>query len=135
MWVAVVGPVPEWRLGAGGRMAALFLISVISSVPSVWRTMADGAVYHGYGAQPVRVWSLTPIEDQQLAGVVMKVGSIFLWLVVVTMFVRRFQREQALGRANRQMPAAEITGHDEVSLTFDDVQKAFDRSQAPQPAR
>ncbi|MCB0984170.1 MAG: cytochrome c oxidase assembly protein [Ilumatobacter sp.] len=136
MWLPVVGPVPEWRLGAGGRMAALFLTSVMFSLPSVWLTIADGVVYHRYGAQPVRVWSLTPIEDQQLAGVVMKLGSILLWIVVVSMFVRRFQREHALGRANRQMPAAEITGHDEVSLTFDDVQKAFDRSQAPrEPAR
>ncbi|MCB0982046.1 MAG: cytochrome c oxidase assembly protein [Acidimicrobiaceae bacterium] len=131
MWLPVAGPVRAWRMGDGARMATLFLTSVLFSLPSVWLTIADGVVYERYGAQPVRVWSLTPIQDQQLAGVVMKVGSLFLWMVVVGLFLRRFAREAALGRANRQMPAAEITGHDEVSLTFDDVQRAFERSQAP----
>lgn len=90
MWMPVVGPFPEIQLSPTGKMVYLFAQSVIPVVPAGWLTFADGAVYHVYD-EPVRVWGLTVAEDQQLAGVIMKIGgSIFIWTIIVYLWIRRF---------------------------------------------
>lgn len=84
-----------------------FLSSVISTVPAMWMAMADGVVYDHYGDQPVRVWGMSAMEDQQIAGIIMKTGGgLYLWAVILTMFVRRFSREQKAGGAAPAATAA-----------------------------
>ena len=71
-------------------MIYLFLLSVVPTVPAGWLTFAEGVVYKHYN-QPVRVWGISPTDDQQLAGAIMKIGgSIFLWSLVVFYFFKRF---------------------------------------------
>ena len=87
---------------------------------------------------PVRVFGLSVISDQQLAGGIMKVGgSVFLWTVITIMYFRRwetnFDEENSYKRRPR-IPDAEIAGHDDAELTFDEVTAAFDRTDpAPEP--
>jgi len=135
MWMPVVGPFKELQMKPVGKMIYLFLQSVVPTVPAAWLAMAEGVVYKHYGDQPVRVWGINAIDDQQIAGVIMKVGGgIFLWAVVITIFARRFglssERENSYRRAD-QIPDAEITGNDEPVLHYDEVTRAFDRSDAP----
>jgi putative membrane protein len=135
MWMPVVGPLPEFRMTPGGRMVYLFLISVFVAIPSGWLSFAEGAVYTHYGRQPVRVWGMTPQEDQQLAAIIMQVGGgYYLWSIIIFTFFRRFSasgaRENTYRRAD-QMPTAEITGNAEFPLTFTEVEGAFERSEAP----
>lgn len=140
MWMPVVGPLRELQMGYGGKMAYLFLQSIVPTVPGAWLSMADGVVYQHYGRQPVRVWGLSAIDDQQLAGVIMKLGGgLFLWAIVVAMFFKWFNLEDRGPNTYRRggtMPTAEITGTDEFPLTFADVAEAFGRSEAPrEPTR
>ena len=90
MWSPICSPNPTRRIGYGGKMIYLFLMSIVPTVPSAWLTFAEGAVYKHYDIA-VRVWGLSVTTDQQLAGAIMKLGgSIFLWTVVVVIFFRRF---------------------------------------------
>jgi putative membrane protein len=135
MWMPVVGPIPEWQMSYGGKMIYLFLMSVVPTVPAAWLAFADKAVYSHYGDQPVRVWGMSPTEDQQLAGVYMKiVGGVYLWIIIIFMFFRRFSRgvrDENSYRRGGTMPTAEITGIDEEPLTYRDVSQAFERADAP----
>ena len=75
----------------GGKMIYRVLMGVVPTVPAAWMAMAERPVYRHYGNQPVRVWNIDAINDQQVAGLIMKVGGgIFLWVIVVYMFFKRF---------------------------------------------
>lgn len=120
MWMPVVGPFQELRISDAAKPIYLFLQSVIPTVPAGWLTFAEGVVYKHYN-QPVRVWGLSPTDDQQLAGAIMKVGgSIFLWALVVFYFFRRFDTNWKEENTYRRTP-----------LTFDEVKSEFDSTPAP----
>ncbi len=71
MWMPVVGPIQEFRIGVPGKMIYLFLQSVVPTVPAAWLTFAEGSVYDAYET-PIRLWGISVASDQQLAGAVMK---------------------------------------------------------------
>jgi putative membrane protein len=130
MWMPVCGPLPEVRLQPAGKMIYLFAQSIIPTVPAAWLTFADGVVYKSYDHLP-RVFGLTVTDDQQIAGVFMKVGgSIFLWSIVTVLFFNRFMKNwsQENGYARMRMPDVEIVGHDEEQLTYEQVASEFERS-------
>jgi putative membrane protein len=137
MWMPVCGPIPEFRMGVPGTMIYLFLQSVVPTVPAAWLTFAEGIVYEAYD-KPVRLWGISAVDDQQLAGAIMKVaGGFFLWGIVIYLFFTKFSARQGddydFRRAGK-MPAAEITGNDEMPLTTADVEKAFAQTTpAPDP--
>jgi putative membrane protein len=130
MWMPVCGPFKELQMGTGGKMIYLFLMSVVPTVPAAWLTFAEGSVYEAYD-QPVRVWGISVSDDQQLAGAIMKVGgSFFLWTIIVALWFTRFAAsyyDEHDYRRGTLMPTAEITGHDEDPLTYDDVTREFAR--------
>ena len=112
-------------------MIYLFLISVVPTVPAAWLAMAENPVYFHYGDQPVRVWNIDPINDQQVAGLIMKVGGgIFLWVVVIYMFFKRFGVETPQANSYRRSPKSGST-LTSAPLTYDEVTAAFDASKAP----
>ena len=120
MWMPVVGPFHELRISDAAKPIYLFLQSVVPTVPAGWLTFAEGVVYKHYN-QPVRVWGLSPTDDQQLAGAIMKVGgSIFLWSLVVFYFFRRFTPTWKEDNTYRRSP-----------LTFEQVQSEFESAPPP----
>jgi len=120
MWMPVVGPFRELRISDAAKPIYLFLQSVVPTVPAGWLTFAEGVVYKHYN-QPVRVWGLSPTDDQQLAGAIMKVGgSIFLWSLVVFYFFRRFTPTWKEDNTYRRAP-----------LTFEQVQSEFESAPPP----
>jgi putative membrane protein len=120
MWMPVVGPFHELRISDAAKPIYLFLQSVVPTVPAGWLTFAEGVVYKHYN-QPVRVWGLSPTDDQQLAGAIMKVGgSIFLWSLVVFYFFRRFTPTWKEDNTYRRAP-----------LTFEQVQSEFESAPPP----
>ena len=133
MWMPVIGPFKELHMTYGPKMIYLFLQSVVPTVPAGWLTFAESVVYKHY-LIPVRVWGLSVQDDQQTAGAIMKIGgSVFLWTIVIYMWFKRFtagfDEEQSYVR-NAQMPTQEITGHDDLPLTYEEVSQAFSRSPA-----
>jgi putative membrane protein len=99
MWFPVLNRLPEYpSIGDPGRMVYLFLQSVIPTVPASFLTFGDSALYHYYEKVP-RIWGVSVIEDQQMAGGIMKVvGGGLLWVIIAVMFFRwyaRTEREKA----------------------------------------
>lgn len=132
MWMPVVGPFKELHMKPVGKMIYLFLQSVVPTVPAAWLALAEGTVYDHYGDEPVRVWGINPIDDQQIAGLIMKVGGgIFLWTVVITMFVKRFGKSPDTENSYRRRAVAAT----EEPLTYEQVTEAFDRAEAPSEPR
>jgi len=124
MWIPVAAPDLSMRIGYGGRMVYLFLMSVIPTVPAAWLTFAEGAVYKHYDIA-VRVWGLSVTTDQQIAGAIMKTGgSIFLWSIIVFLWFKRFMGGYGRQQSYRRTP--------EKTLTYDEVAREFDRIPAAQ---
>ncbi len=134
MWMPVCGPLPERRISSGASMIYLFAQSVVPTVPAGWLTFAEGAVYKAYDFASPRVWGFSVTEDQQLAGVIMKIGgSVFLWSIVTVLFFRRFMHNwEAENTSFVRMAPAPVEPTPEPALTFEDVSKVFDTTAAPQ---
>jgi putative membrane protein len=150
MWMPLVGPLPELQLGPGGKMVYLFAQSVVPTVPAGWLTFAEKAVYKHYD-HPVRVFGSSVVNDQQIAGVIMKIGgSVFLWAVIIFFFFKRFTAGFDKDNDNSYVrptdaptptlaDVADATGDDgddgdDGVLTYEQVTAAFERS-APIPER
>ncbi|MFM2077528.1 MAG: hypothetical protein RJA49_1418 [Actinomycetota bacterium] len=134
MWMPVVGPFPELQMSYGGKMIYLFLQSVVPTIPAAWLSFADGVVYRHYGEQPVRVWAIGPLDDQQIAAVIMKVGvGFYLWGILIFMFFRRFgEGADGLSYRRSSRPSdGSAAGSDDVPLTYTEVTEAFGRTEAP----
>jgi len=142
MWMPVVGPLPELQMRPAGKMIYLFLQGVVPTVPAAWLAVAEGGVYHHYSHQPVRVWGVSVLDDQQMAGLIMKVGGgVYLWAIMIYIYFKRFGKqsptENSYRRADQQSAAdgAADGSQPETTLTFEDVTSAFERSDAPAERR
>jgi putative membrane protein len=102
MWWPVLSPLEELpRLSYPLQMAYLFVQSLIPTVLAAFLTFSTGVFYDAYADAP-RMWGLSPIEDQQFAGFVMKVlGSIILWSFIAYAFFRWFEQENKSTRGPR----------------------------------
>lgn len=121
LWTPVCGPLPELRISYPAQMGYLFVTSIVPTVPAGWLTFAEGAVYSAYDI-PERLWGVGVTDDQQFAGLIMKlVGGGFLWLIIT---VRFFQWASRFSDADR---AAQQAGppHD---LTWEHVEREFART-------
>ncbi len=142
MWMPVCGPIAEWRMGPPAQMVYLFLMSVVPTVPGGWLTFADNAVYTAYDT-PLRAFGISVIDDQQAAGVFMKVvAGGELWAIITAMFFvwafRHQREEEALDRAARQRSAIPVPtpagAEGEAPLTYETVAQAFaDTDPPPEP--
>ena len=119
MWLPVCGPIPEWRISMPGQMVYLFLMSIVPTVPAAWLTLADNPVYEAYDHDH-QLWGLTVVNDQQLAGLFMKLGGgIYLWMIIAFLFFSWATRNQRADRENRYVTERELLTWDQVSDEFD----------------
>ena len=98
-WWPVVGADPSpWRLPHPARIGYLFLGMPQSSFLGLAIYSAPAVLYAHYATQ-VRTWGPTPLEDQQLAGVLMWVGGDAVFLVAMILSVAVWLRaEEREGR-------------------------------------
>ena len=96
MWWPILSPselLP--RLSYPLQMAYLFVQSLLPSILAAFLTFSDGVFYRFYGEAP-RSFGLSMIEDQQLAGFVMKIlGSLILWGFIAVAFFKWYEKENA----------------------------------------
>lgn len=119
MWLPVLGPLPELRLSPPAQMVYLFLMSIIPTVPAGWLTFADGVVYPAYDGS-IRVFGLSAVNDQQMAGFIMKVlGGFFLWSLIGIRFFLWASKERA----------SEFEKRIVRPLTYDEVTEEFERTE------
>ena len=93
MWWPFMSPLPELpRLAYPGQMLYCFLLSIPMSIVAIYIAMADHVLYPAYQAAP-RVWGLSPLEDQQLGGLIMWIpGGIVFYVVMTIVFFKWAQR-------------------------------------------
>jgi putative membrane protein len=77
-WMPVLGPLPELEpLPYPGRMVYLIANVFIPTVPAAFLTYARYPIYSLYELAPP-VGTLSTVEDQQIAGMIMKIVGGFI---------------------------------------------------------
>lgn len=117
MWLPVCHRLPELRpMSAPMRMVYLFGQSLLPNVPSIFLAFAENPLYQWYALAP-RISGLSAVEDQQLAGAIMKIGgTTLIWTVIVVLFFRWYRDGQ--------------DGSGDV-LRWEDVERELTRTPAP----
>jgi putative membrane protein len=117
-WIPVCGPFPELRISPPAQMVYLFVASIVPTVPGAWLTFAEGAVYSVYDI-PDRLWGISVTSDQQIAGLLMKLGAgSYLWLLITVIFFRWASGHDA----DRERAA---------TLTYEQVEREFQAHPPP----
>jgi len=113
MWWPVLSPVPELpRIPHLLQLLYLFLLGIPMSVTGALITLSDSVLYPFYAAAP-RVWGLSPLEDQQIGGLLMWVlGGLMLWIVMSVVWFRYSVWDQR-GDAETQVPEAAYGTNDQ----------------------
>src|SRR5260370_16115025 len=91
MWWPVLSPVPELpRAQHLAQMLYLFLLGIPMSVTGALITLSGSVLYPFYAAAPVpRVGGLSPLDDQQIGGLLMWVlGGLLLWIGMTAIWFR-----------------------------------------------
>ncbi len=92
--VLVWWPVIHGRWSSGAKTLYLFVAFVFASPLGLLLALLPKPIYHFYEHVP-RVWGLSPLSDQQLAGVTMVAEQAVVFFVVFAVYARRFLREEA----------------------------------------
>jgi putative membrane protein len=102
VWMPVLSPLPEIpRLAAPPRAAFLFLQSVVPTVPASFLTFGEHPLYHFYEHVP-HLWGVSTLEDQQIAGLIMKIGAgTLMWMLIAVIFFRWAADEERRNQPQR----------------------------------
>jgi putative membrane protein len=94
-WLQVLAPLPELSpMGYAGRIVFLLANVFIPTVPASFLTFSDYPIYAVYEGA-VRVGALSAIEDQQLAGLTMKiVGGLIIFGTATVFFFKWYGLEE-----------------------------------------
>lgn len=89
MWWPLLSPLPELpRLAYPGQMLYCFLMSIPMSIVAIYVALADHVLYPAYAAAP-RLWGLSPMDDQQIGGLIMWIpGGLFFYVVMTIVFFK-----------------------------------------------
>jgi putative membrane protein len=92
-WWPLLQDVPH-RLTSGGRVVYAFAAFVLASPLGLLLALIPSPVYSYYEHVQPRVWGLSPIADQQLAGATMASEQAVVLFVVFIYWFHRFLREE-----------------------------------------
>lgn len=97
MWWPLMGGVPELPKPAFlSRLVYVFLLPVAQIPIFGLVTFADAPLYSAYAVMPVRAFGLAVLEDQALAGVIMKIMGFFAYgATFIVTFVNWYRSELA----------------------------------------
>jgi len=125
MWMPVASTVPEVpRARPPTQMLYLFLQTVIPTVPASFLTFGAKPLYRIYETFP-RLWGVSALTDQQVAGLIMKIGAgFYLWTIIAVVFFRWYEREEGPSAPGpgSEPPSEPVEGSDDV-LLWADVEK------------
>jgi cytochrome c oxidase assembly factor CtaG len=95
LWWPLIEPIPMRRSLTGLQPVAYIVTAKAAlAVLGVYLTWSTSSIYPYYQHTP-RIWGLTPIEDQNVAGVIMMVEqSLTLAVVLAALFVRMLGRSE-----------------------------------------
>ncbi|MDA8262107.1 MAG: cytochrome c oxidase assembly protein [Actinomycetota bacterium] len=121
MWVTALSLLPGLhRLSTYGRVGFLFVQSLLPTFPGIALIFAKHSFYAPYRAGAAAL-GLNPLTDQQLAGAAIKGLSILVFWTVAAIILAKASKDEEQGR-------------DPESLTWDDVEREFERHGRPAAA-
>ncbi len=115
VWLPIISPLPEHRMSSyPGKIVYLFLaMGVVPAIPAGFMTFASFPLYATYELAP-RVHNIGATTDQQMAGLIMKLGGIpIIWGSIVVIMMRW----------------SEQNGKDEITTDFCDPQLRVESDQ------
>ena len=92
LWWPVLQERP-WSLSSGAKSAYLLAAFVFASPLGLFMALAPSPLYAFYEEAP-RIWGLTPLTDQQIAGIAMAVSEAVVFFAMFTVFFIRFMAEE-----------------------------------------
>ena len=95
MWWPIASNLPELpRLSYPLQIGYLFLMSIAQIIVFAPITFSKEPLYRLYASAP-RIWDISPVVDQQIGAILMKMGggALFLTLIVI-MFFRWFKQDE-----------------------------------------
>ena len=96
LWAPIVGSITEFRdRSYPARMLYLFFTTgIVTIIPASFLTFAELPLYETYELAP-RVFGLTSVDDQQIAGLIMKLSAVpIVWPVLAGMMYRWATQER-----------------------------------------
>ena len=102
MWWPLVSPARELpRLSYPLQMVYLFLVSVAQTIVFAPLVFSRSPVYDWYARAP-KLFGLTPVTDQQVGAIIMKIGGgVILMGLIIILFYRWARREEMESRIDR----------------------------------
>jgi cytochrome c oxidase assembly factor CtaG len=107
VWALLVDPTRSGRLSAGRRLALAGAVLATGTVIADVLLFSRSALYAAYADQPDRLLGLTPLRDQQVAGLVMIVEQLLtLGTLAAVVLVPELRARRALRpRLAAELPA------------------------------
>ena len=91
LWLPVISPVRSLRMNSyPGMMGYLFLsVGIVVIIPSAALLISAEPIYRTYELAPRVITQWSAVEDQQFAGVIMKLGATpIVWATMLALFIR-----------------------------------------------
>jgi putative membrane protein len=100
VWLPILSPLPEIpRLVPVAQMVYLFLQSVVPTIPASFLTFGQKPLYKAYEGLP-HLWGATTLEDQRIAGLIMKLAAgLLIWAIIAVVFFRWASEEERADRS------------------------------------
>lgn len=95
LWWPVLQHEPQ-RLSSGAKAVYLFGAFVLISPLGLLLSLLQRPIYDFY-VDAQRLWGLSPLADQQIAGVTMTCAEAIVFFAAFVLFLARFLREEAAG--------------------------------------
>jgi cytochrome c oxidase assembly factor CtaG len=93
LWWPVLQAQP-WSLSSGAKSVYLFAAFVFASPLGLLLALLPSPLYDFYVQAP-RLWGVSPLADQQLAGIAMAVSESVVFFAMFSVFFVRFMAEEA----------------------------------------
>lgn len=105
-WRVLLDPMPRLRLSRGAGVMYLFTTCLHASALGIYMTLSPRIWYDAYAATAGR-WHLSPLEDQQLAGLIMWIPGCMLYVLAAAglfaAWLREAEQRQESHRAANQI--------------------------------
>lgn len=104
IWMPILSPLPEVpRLTAPMKIVFLFLQSIVPTIPATFLTFGSRPLYRRYAQLP-KLWGIDALNDQLIAGLIMKIGAgLFIWSIIAVIFFRWAASEELRNRPDRAL--------------------------------
>lgn len=97
-WKLVIEPSGRRRMGYYATLVYVAAIAVLSGLPGALMLLSPVALFKAHGSASA-VWGLTPLEDQQIAGLIMWIPAGLLFLVpTAALFIKGMTAESPARR-------------------------------------